>query len=454
MSHTQKTGTPRQTPGKAALASFLGSLVEYYDFFIYGSASALVFGHVFFPRASTAAGTLAALATFAVAYVARPIGSFFLGHFGDRIGRKRVLIFTLALMGGSTFAIGCVPGYDTIGVAAPILLVVLRIAQGLSAAGEQSGASSMTLEHSPEGRRAFFTSFTLSGTQAGLVVATLVFIPVAALPESALYSWGWRIPFWASAIAVFAAMLVRRTLDEPPAFEQLKQEQEIVRFPLGVFIRSYWRSFLRIVLCHLYGTISTAVTVFGLAYAVNEWHIARSSMLWTIVIANLVQVATIPMWAKLSDRVGRRPVFAVGAVGCAVSVFAYFIAITTANWMLVAVASVLLISICYAAPNAVWPAMYAEMFDARVRYTGLAVSTQFANLALGFLPTIAAILIGTGSFGWLSIAVLLSTLCLIAAAAAFAGRETAHVPLRELGHPSRADGPTMPERAEAAPSAF
>lgn len=452
MSHAQETGRTGQTPGKAALASFLGSLVEYYDFFIYGSASALVFGRVFFPGASAAAGTLAALATFAVAYVARPIGSFFLGHFGDRIGRKRVLIFTLALMGGSTFAIGCLPGYDTIGVAAPILLVVLRIAQGLSAAGEQSGASSLTLEHSPEGRRAFFTSFTLSGTQAGLVVATLVFIPVAALPEPALYSWGWRIPFWASAIMVVVAMVVRRTLEEPPAFEQLKQEHEVVKFPLGVFIRHYWRSFVRIVLCHFYGTISTAVTVFGLAYAVNTWHIPRSSMLWTIVIANLVQVVTIPMWAKLSDRIGRRPVFAVGAVGCAVSVFVYFAALTTSNWVLVAAASVLLSSVCYAAPNAVWPAMYAEMFDARVRYTGLAVSTQFANLALGFLPSIAAILIGTGTFGWLPIAVLLAALCLIAAAAAFAGRETAHVPLRELGRASRTSGLTTPVPAEATPS--
>ncbi|WP_067678974.1 MFS transporter [Nocardia miyunensis] len=451
MSHPQETVKPRQTPGKAALASFLGSLVEYYDFFIYGSASALVFGHVFFPKASATAGTLAALATFAVAYVARPVGSFFLGHFGDRIGRKRVLITTLALMGGSTFAIGCVPGYASIGVAAPILLVLLRILQGLSAAGEQSGASSMTLEHSPEGRRAYFTSFTLSGTQAGLVVATLVFIPVAALPESALYSWGWRIPFWASAIAVFLAMVVRRSLHEPPTFEQLKQEREIVKFPLGVFIRHYWRSFLRIVLCHLYGTISTAVTVFGLSYAVSQWHITRSSMLWTIVLANIVQVATIPAWAKLSDRIGRRPVFAAGAVGCAVSVFAYFAAITSGNWLLVAAASVLLSSVCYAGPNAVWPAMYAEMFDARVRYTGLAVSTQFANLALGFLPAIAAILIGTGTFGWVPIAVLLATACLIAAAAAFAGGETAHIPLRDLGHVSRVT--TTPVRAEAAPSA-
>ncbi|GAA0894993.1 MULTISPECIES: MFS transporter [Streptomyces violaceusniger group] len=434
MSHTKTTG---QTPGKAALASFLGSMVEYYDFFIYGSASALVFSHVFFPDAGATTGTLAALATFAVAYIARPIGSFFLGHFGDRIGRKRVLIFTLATMGGSTFLIGCLPSYSVIGVWAPILLVLCRVAQGFSAAGEQSGASSMTLEHSPEGRRGYFTSFTLSGTQAGLVVATLAFIPVAALPTEALYSWGWRVPFWASAIVVVVAMFVRRTLEEPPAFEEMKESQEVVKFPLMVFIRHYWGSFLRIVVCHLYGTISTTVTVFGLGYAVDQWDISRSSMLWTIVISNIGQVVTIPLWARLSDKIGRRPVFAVGALGCAASVFVYFWAITTSNWSLVVFASVLLGSVCYAAPNGVWPSLYAEMFDARVRYTGMAVSTQFANVPQGFLPTIAALMIGTGAFGWVPLAILLAVLCLLAAAAALAGPETAHVPLDQLGHTSR-----------------
>ena len=438
MSAARVTG---QTPRKAALASFLGSLVEYYDFFIYGSASALVFSHVFFPNASPAVGTLASLATFAVAYIARPIGSFFLGHFGDRIGRKRVLIFTLALMGGSTFLIGCLPGYDTIGIWAPALLVVFRVAQGLSAAGEQGGATSMTLEHSPEGRRGFFTSFTLSGTQAGLVIATLAFIPVAALPAEQLYSWGWRIPFWTSAIVVIVALFVRRRLEEPPTFEEMKESNETVKFPLAVFLRHYWRSALRIIVCHFYGTISTTVTVFGLAYAVEEWDIARSAMLWTIVISNIGQVITIPLWAVLSDRIGRRPVFAAGALGCAASVFFYFWAITTSDWTLVVLASVLLGSVCYAAPNAVWPSFYSEMFDARVRYTGMAVSTQFANLAQGFLPTIAVLMIGTGALGWVPLAVLLSVLCVAAAVAAFTGRETAHVPLEELGGRPRISTP-------------
>jgi MFS family permease len=198
----QPVGTPASVPArqprKAAFASFLGSLVEYYDFFIYGSAAALIFPTVFFPSESPATGTLAALATFGVGYIARPIGAVALGHYGDRVGRKRVLVFTLVLMGVSTFLIGCLPGFVSIGIAAPILLVVLRLMQGASAAGEQSGANSLTLEHSPEGSRAFYTSFTMSGTQAGQLVATLVFIPVAALPEDMLMTWGWRIPFLVS----------------------------------------------------------------------------------------------------------------------------------------------------------------------------------------------------------------------------------------------------------------
>jgi MFS family permease len=428
-----RPAAPGQTPRKAALASFLGSVVEYYDFFIYGSASALVFSHVFFPDISPVAGTLASLSTFAVAYIARPIGSFFLGHFGDKIGRKKVLLFTLVLMGASTVVIGCLPGYGQIGHWAPVLLVAARFLQGLSAAGEQSGATSMTLEHSPEGQRGYFTSYTLSGTQAGLVIATLAFIPVAALPEEALYSWGWRIPFWASALTVVVAFAVRRQLEEPPAFNELQENNEVARFPLTVFVRHYWRSFFRIIFCHFYGITSTAMTVFGLSYATTQFDVPRSSMLWTIVAANITALVVIPLWGHLSDRIGRRLVFAFGTAGCVVAMYLYFMAITTGNVWLIGLASVVMSGVLYSAPNAIWPALYAEMFDARVRYTGMAVSTQFANIALGFFPAIATALVGTGEFGWLPVALLLTVTGVIATVAALAGKETAFTPLDRLG---------------------
>ena len=205
-----------KTPRKAALASWIGSVLEYYDFFIYGTAAALVFGKVFFPDSDPATATLLSLATYGVAYVARPIGAFFMGHFGDRYGRKRVLMFTVTMMGVSTFLVGCLPTYADIGIWAPVLLVTLRLLQGLSASGEQAGANSLSLEHAPEHRRAFYTSFTLGGTQAGLVIATAAWLPIGALPEDQLLSWGWRIPFWLSALVVVAGLLIRRRLDETP----------------------------------------------------------------------------------------------------------------------------------------------------------------------------------------------------------------------------------------------
>ena len=210
---------PVRTPKKAALASWIGSAVEYYDFFIYGTAAALVFGKIFFPSVDPKLGTVAAFATFGVGYVTRPIGAFFMGHIGDKFGRKKVLTFTLLLMGVSTFLIGALPTYGQVGIAAPIMLVLLRLLQGLSAAGEQAGANSMTLEHAPDDRRAFFTSFTLSGTQMGFILATIVFLPISALPEEQLLSWGWRIPFFLSAVVVAVGFWVRRSLPETPAFD-------------------------------------------------------------------------------------------------------------------------------------------------------------------------------------------------------------------------------------------
>src|SRR5918998_3782498 len=222
MSTTPATGAPveERVPRKAALASFVGSMLEYYDFFIYGAAAGLVFPTVFFADSDPATATLLSLATFGVAYVARPVGAVIIGHFGDKVGRKKMLVLTLLLMGASTFLIGALPSYAAIGVAAPILLVVLRVLQGLSAAGEQSGANSLTMEHAPEGRRGFFTSFTLSGTQAGLILATLVFVPVAALPDDALFSWGWRVPFFLSVVVVGVGYWVRRTPPPTAGFEE------------------------------------------------------------------------------------------------------------------------------------------------------------------------------------------------------------------------------------------
>lgn len=422
-----------KTPRKAAVASWIGSALEYYDFFIYGTAAALVFNKIFFPSDSPATGTLLALATFGVGYVARPVGAFFLGHIGDRFGRKTVLVLTLVLMGASTFLVGVLPTYGQVGVAAPILLVLLRLCQGFSASGEQAGANSMTLEHAPAHRRAFFTSFTLSGTQAGLILATAVFLPVSWLPEEQLLSWGWRVPFWLSVVVVWIGFVIRRTLDETPAFLEEKEHREVPKVPLALLFRDYKAEVLRVVGGALGSIVSTVFGVYALSYAVNTVGVGRTTMLWAAIVTNLVALVAIPLWAILADRVGRKPVFITGALTSGALMFAYLWAIGRADVPLIFLFATLMSGIAYSALNGVWPAFYGEMFDTRVRLSGMAIGTQIGFALAGFAPVVAAELQGAGANGWVPAAVLTFAACVVAAAAAATARETYAVPMHGLG---------------------
>ena len=291
---TPDGGAAKRTPRKAALASWIGSVVEYYDFFIYGTAAALVFGDVFFPDSDPATGTLLSFATYGVGYVARPVGAFFMGHIGDRYGRKRVLLLTVSLMGASTFLVGCLPTYNSIGIWAPILLVALRLLQGFSASGEQAGANSLSLEHAPDDRRSFFTSFTLGGTQAGLIIATAVFLPISSLPDDQLNTWGWRIPFWLSAVVVVVGVLIRRRVDETPAFQQGAKRDELESVPLATLMRDHWQSVLRVAVAALSSTVSTIFAVWALSFAVGDNGLDKTTMLWVSITANVVALGAIP----------------------------------------------------------------------------------------------------------------------------------------------------------------
>ncbi|MEU0465518.1 MFS transporter [Amycolatopsis sp. NPDC006131] len=427
-------------PRKAAVAAWVGSALEYYDFFIYGTAAALVFGKIFFPSSDPAAGTLLALATFGVGYVARPIGAFILGHVGDRFGRKKVLVFTVLLMGVSTFLVGCLPTYGQVGVLAPVLLVILRLLQGLSAAGEQAGANSMSLEHAPEDRRSYYTSWTLSGTQAGQILATAVFLPVAAMPTAALQSWGWRMPFWASALVVVAAFVIRRKLDETPVFEREVAGKEQAKLPVAVLFRDHWADVLRVVFAAVIAAVSTIFTVYALSYAVNSAGLARTPMLWVGVLANVVALGAIPLWAMLADKVGRKPVFIGGSLGCAVLIFAYLGAIASGNYVLVFVVGILMFGVVYSATNAVWPAFYGEMFPARVRLSGMAIGTQIGFAIAGFTPTIAAAIAGDKSANWVGVAIFTAGLCLVNVIAVLTGRDNYRVPTADLGRKDTGGG--------------
>jgi MFS family permease len=422
-----------RTPKKAALASWIGSVLEYYDFFIYGTAAALVFGKVFFPESDPATGTLLSFATYGVGYVARPVGAFFMGHLGDKYGRKRVLILTVTMMGLSTFLVGCLPSYNSIGLWAPALLVVLRLMQGFSASGEQASANSLTLEHAPEHRRAFFSSFTLSGTQAGLIIATAVYLPIGTLPDDQLLTWGWRIPFWLSAFVVLAGVLIRRRLEETPAFQAEASEDAVPKIPLAVLWADHRADVVRVALAALASTVSTIFAVYALNFAVETHGLDRTTMLWVSIVTNVIALAALPAWAMLSDRVGRKKVFIFGAVGSGALMFAYLGAIANGSWPLIFATAALMSGVVYSAMNGIQPALYGEMFPTRVRLSGTAIGTQIGFAIGGFAPTAAAAIEGEGPNGWVPVAgyVLLSSL--IASAAVATTRETFRVPLAELG---------------------
>jgi MFS family permease len=431
---------PEGQPRKAAMAAWIGSALEYYDFFIYGSAAALIFPKVFFDESDPATATLLSLATFGVAYAARPVGALFLGHFGDRLGRKKIMVFTLILMGLSTFLIGCLPTRDQVGGLAPVLLVACRVLQGVSAAGEQASANSMTLEHAPPNRRGYFTSFTLSGTQGGQLLATLVFLAVAALPEDQLLSWGWRVPFWASLAVAVVGYVIRRTLQETPAFTRQAATEGIVKLPLAVLFREHWADVLRVVAGALIASVSTIFTVWALAYGTSDTGgLSRTQMLWVGALANLVALGAIPAWATLSDRIGRRPVFLIGAAGSAVLMFAYLWAISTGSYPLVLLFGILAFGVVYSAANGVWPAFYGEMFSTRVRLSGMAIGTQIGFAVAGFAVTFAARIAGPDGDDWSSVALFTAALCVPPVLAALTARETHQVPSERLGGDAPAD---------------
>ncbi|MFC9943377.1 MFS transporter [Streptomyces pratensis] len=436
--HDPSAGPPPQAqPRKAALAAWIGSALEYYDFFIYGSAAALIFPKVFFDESDPANATLLSLATFGVAYAARPVGALFLGHVGDRLGRKKIMVFTLMLMGVSTFLIGCLPTRDQIGVAAPVLLVVLRIMQGISAAGEQASANSMSLEHAPPDRRGYFTSFTINGTQAGQLIATLAFIPVAALPEEQLLSWGWRIPFWLSVAVAVTGYVIRRTLEETPVFTKQAATEGVAKMPLAVLLRDHWADVLRVVAASVIATVSTIFTVWALSYATSDAvGLSRTGMLWVGALANVVALFTIPLWARLSDRVGRRPVFLVGAVGSAVVMPLYLWAISTGSYPLVLILGVLVFGVVYSAANGIWPSFYAEMFPTRVRLSGMAIGTQTGFAIAGFAVAFASQIAGPDGDNWAGVALFAAALCVPPVVAVLTARETAHVGTEKLGERS------------------
>ena len=425
---------------RAAASGWIGSALEYYDFFIYATAASLVFPQIFFPSQNPTVAIIASLATYGVGYVARPIGAFVLGHWGDTHGRKNVLLLCMFLMGFSTMAVGVLPTYAQAGILAPVLLVILRLIQGFAVAGEISGASSMILEHAPFGRRGYYASFSLQGVQAGQILAAAVFLPLAAyMPSDAFNSWGWRIPFLLSFVVIVAGYIIRREVHETPAFENEAEEGTIPRTPIIQALTTSWPDILRVACMALMNVIPVVATIFGAAYAVQSAYgigFSKEVYLWIPVVGNIIAVVIIPLVGTLSDHIGRRPPIIVGSLAAALLSFLYLYAISIHDLWMAVIVSLLMWGVLYQGYNAVFPSFYPELFRTRYRVSAMAIGQNIGTAISAFLPALFATMAPPGSANVpVTIGGITVGVAIIACIAAYSARETYRLKLDDLGNP-------------------
>jgi metabolite-proton symporter len=442
MSTVNRVPAPaRSSVRKVIVASLIGTSLEWYDFFIYGTAAALVFNQIFFPSFEPLVGTLLAFTTYAVGFVARPVGGLIFGHYGDRIGRKNVLVVTLMLMGIATFAIGLMPTYATIGVWAPILLVALRFLQGLGLGGEWGGAVLMTMESGDPNRRGFNASWPQVGVPLGLLLANGVLSLMGVLTnEPAFLSWGWRVPFLLSGVLVVVGLWIRLTIAESPLFREVEESHTKAGAPIVEVLRRYPKQVLLAVGARVGVDVAFYTFVlFITTYVATYLKLPRNYALNAVLIAAAVQVVLIPFFGSLSDRFARRPVYLAGAIGAAIWVFVFFILLDTGQFWLIVLATVVAL-VLHAAMYGPQAAFISEMFPTKVRYTGASMGYQLAGIIGGALAPIISVALLDRFDTWVAVSLYAVAMLLITIVCVLLAPETSKMDLHAdpVTHPTDA----------------
>lgn len=419
---------------KVLISSIIGSVIEWYDYTLYGVAAALVFNHLFFPNFSSGAGTIAAFGSFAVGFIARPLGGFFAGQMGDRVGRKTTLVLTLMLMGVSTTLIGLLPTYEQIGIWAPVLLIVMRVIQGFAVGGEWGGAVLMAVEHAPANRRGMWGAFPQTGVSAGLVLGSAAFAVASALPEQDFLSWGWRIPFLFSVVLAAVGLFIRLKTEESPAFLEVKNSVAERKSPLVEVFKTQRKALLLALGARFAeGGNYYVYTVFILAFTSQYTSLAKSDVLLVVMLAALFNIVSIPFWGAVSDKVGRRPVFIGGALFIAVTAYPFFLMAMSGSLMLLGMALITVLCLGHGPVYGTLAAYYAELFPTSVRYSGISIGYQAASILLGGItPMLASALILWADGSPWAVVVMMVVSALIAAFTMLVSPETYRRDLKSI----------------------
>jgi metabolite-proton symporter len=384
--------------GTIAFASAIGTTIEWYDFFLFGVVTPLVFNKLFFPNFDPLVGTLLAYTTFFVGFISRPIGGIIFGHYGDRIGRKTVLVLTILIMGVATFLIGLLPTYATVGIWAPVMLLFLRIFQGIGIGGEWGGAVLMAVEHSPAGRRGFYGSWPQIGVPAGLLLSSGMVYLLSYLPEADFFSWGWRIAFLISAVLVAVGLYIRLKIMETPAFTRIQESDKVVHVPFFELWRTHGKNtLLGLGARYIEGVTFNIFGVFVVGYLAGTLGLPRQTALAGVMIASAIMIVMLPIYGNLSDRIGRRRMFGVAGILIGILSFPAFWLMQTKEPLLVWIAIAVPFAFVYPAVYGPQAALFSELFDTRVRYTGISFVYQFSGIyASGLTPIIATALLPMG----------------------------------------------------------